>query len=96
MREYELMCVLTPELDEAGLEAQNERLKSLITTRGGEVLSLEPWGKRRLAYSIAGFREGVYTVTRFSMAPEQTEALDRSLRLTEAVLRHLIIRPDAN
>ena len=96
MREYELMCVLNPELDEGGLEAQNERLKSLIATRGGEVLSVEPWGKRRLAYAIEGFREGIYTVTKFNLPPEQTDALDRGLRLNEAVIRHLIVRPDSD
>jgi small subunit ribosomal protein S6 len=89
------MCVLDPELDEAGLEAQNERLKSLITARGGEVVSVEPWGRRRLAYPIKGFRDGIYTVTRFKMPTEGADALDRNLRLTEAVIRHLIVRPDS-
>lgn len=95
MREYELMTVLTPELDDAGVEAQTERLKTMIANRGGEVLSVEPWGRRRLAYPIKHHRDGIYTVTRFKMAPEQAEALDRSLRLTEEVLRHLIVRVDS-
>jgi small subunit ribosomal protein S6 len=95
LREYELMCVLNPELDEAGIEAQNERLKTLIANRGGEVVNFEPWGKRRLAYPVQGFGDGVYFVTRFKMQPEETEALDRSLRLTESVIRHLIVRPDS-
>ncbi len=94
MREYELMCVLNPELDEAGQEAQNERIKTLITSRKGEVINVEPWGRRRLAYPIGGFRDGIYLVTRFKMPPEETDALERSLRLTESVIRHLVVRPD--
>lgn len=95
MREYELMCVLDPELDEAALEAQTERLKTLISGRGGEVLSVEPWGRRRLAYPIKNFRDGFYTVTRFTMPPEEADALDRNLRLTESVIRHLVVRPES-
>lgn len=94
MRDYELMCVYNPDLDDAGHETQSERVKTLITSRGGEVVSIEPWGRRRLAYPIKGFRDGIYSVTRFKMAPEQTEALERGLRLTESVIRHLIVRPD--
>ena len=96
MRDYELMCVLDPELDEAGVEAQNERLKTLIGGRSGEVVSVEPWGRRRLAYPIKGFRDGFYTVTRFKMPPEETAALERSLRLTEAIIRYLVVRPDSH
>jgi small subunit ribosomal protein S6 len=95
VREYELMCVLNPELDEPGLEAQNERLKSLITSRGGEVVDVQSWGRRRLAYPISRFRDGFYSVTRFTMPPEEADALERSLRLTESVIRHLIVRPDS-
>jgi small subunit ribosomal protein S6 len=96
VREYELMCVLNPELDEAGLETQTERLKTTITGRGGEVVSVDPWGRRRMAYEVKNFRDGYYVVTRFKLAPEEADALDRNLRLNEAVLRHLIIRPDSN
>lgn len=95
MREYELMCVLNPDLDEGGLEAQNERLKTLITSRGGEVVDVQSWGRRRLAYPISRFRDGFYSVTRFTMSPEEADALERSLRLTESVIRHLIVRPDS-
>ena len=96
MREYELMCVFNPELDESGLESETERLKGLIAARGGEVASLEPWGRRRLAYPIKGFRDGIYAITRFTMPPDQTDVLDRNLRLTESVIRHLIVRPEAD
>jgi small subunit ribosomal protein S6 len=87
------MCVLNPELDEAGLEAQTERLRTAIIGRGGEVVSVDPWGRRRMAYEVKNFRDGFYVVTRFKLAPEEAEVLDRNLRLNESVLRHLIVRP---
>jgi small subunit ribosomal protein S6 len=96
VREYELMCVLNPELDEPALEAQTERIKGLITARGGEVLSVEPWGRRRLAYPIKTFRDGIYSVTRFRLNPDEADVLDRNLRLNETIIRHIMVRPDSN
>jgi small subunit ribosomal protein S6 len=96
VRDYELMCVLNPELDEAGQEAQHERLKTLIAARNGDEVNVEPWGRRRLAYSIKGFRDGLYVLTRFKMSPTEADVLERNLRLTDSVIRHLLIRPNAD
>jgi small subunit ribosomal protein S6 len=95
MRDYELMVILDPNLDEAGVEAESERVRSLVTARGGEVVSFEPWGRRRLAYPIKRFRDGYYAVVRFKMTPEESDALERALKLAESVIRHLIVRPEA-
>lgn len=95
MRDYELMFILDPTLDEAGLEAESERVRSLIAARGGEVVSFEPWGRRRLAYPIKRFRDGFYVVTRFRLVPEETEVLERGLKLAESVIRYLVVRPEA-
>jgi small subunit ribosomal protein S6 len=92
VRDYELMAVLSPELDEAGIEAQHERLRTLITARGGEIVSIEPWGRRRLAYQVGSFREGNFAVIRFRMPPGESDALERGLRLAESVIRHLIVQ----
>ena len=92
MRDYELMVVLSPELDEAGVEATTERLGTQITGRGGEVVDVQKWGRRRLAYPIAKHRDGFYTVHKLKLAPDTTEPLERALRLNESVLRHLLVR----
>ncbi len=55
MRDYELMVVLTPELDDDGVNATTERVKSLVTSRGGEVVDVQQWGRRRMAYPIRKF-----------------------------------------
>ena len=94
MRDYELMVVLTPELDDDGVTATTERVKSLVAARGGEVVDVQPWGRRRLAYPIKRLRDGYYAVAKLKLDPEAAEPLDRSLRLTEPVIRHMLVRLD--
>ena len=94
MREYELMFVLTPELQEDGVTAAAERVTSLITNRGGEITKVDTWGRRRMAYPIRHQLDGLYTVMRFRLEANLTDELDRNLRLNESVLRHLIVRAE--
>jgi small subunit ribosomal protein S6 len=94
MRDYELMIVLSPELDEAGVDATTERLSTQIGGRGGEVVDVQKWGRRRLAYPIERHRDGFYAVAKLKIAPETAEPLERSLRLNESVIRHLLVRLD--
>lgn len=94
MREYELMYLLSPELPEDEMTAATERVSSLITNRGGEITKVDTWGRRRLAYPIRRHMDGYYTVLRFNFEPGQTVDLDRNLRLTEQVLRHIIVHAE--
>jgi len=94
LREYELMYLLTPELPEDEMTAATERVSSLITNRGGEITKVDTWGRRRLAYPIRRHSDGYYTVLRFNLEPEQTVELERNLRLTEPVLRHIIVHAE--
>jgi small subunit ribosomal protein S6 len=96
MRDYELMVVLTPDLDEDGVTAATDRVKTLVTSRGGEVVDLQAWGRRRLAYSIEKHRDGFYAVAKLKLSPDAAEPLDRGLRLSDAVMRHLLVRLDEN
>jgi len=94
MRDYELMVVLTPELDEEGVTTATERVTTMVTSRGGEVVDVQPWGRRRLAYPIQKYRDGFYAVAKLKLTPESTEPLERSLTLNESVIRHLLVRMD--
>jgi small subunit ribosomal protein S6 len=96
LRDYELMLVLDPNLDEAGIEGVTNRIATLVTQRGGTVLDSQVWGRRRLAYPIRRFRDGVYILSHLHLAPDATEELERNFRLTEAILRHLLIRAPAS
>jgi small subunit ribosomal protein S6 len=97
VRDYELMVVLDPNLDEAGVEALTTRITNLVSQRGGTVESVEnapPWGRRRLAYPIGRYRDGFYVLTRLRLPPPLAAEVERALKLTESVVRHLLVRTD--
>jgi small subunit ribosomal protein S6 len=89
---YELMYVVRPTLDEQTLAALKEKIEKFITGAGGEIVRRDDWGKRRLAFPIAKFTEGFYTVLQFKLASTGVRDLERSLKLTEEVLRYLVTR----
>ncbi|MCJ7831014.1 MAG: 30S ribosomal protein S6 [Dehalococcoidia bacterium] len=94
MRDYELVVVIDPEIDEERLSATLDRISQLVTTRGGEVIDVDRWGKRKLAYPIKRRSEGDYVITHFRLEPAQAAELEAGLRLSEEVLRHLLIRSE--
>jgi small subunit ribosomal protein S6 len=94
VRDYELMVVLDPNLDEAAIEALNTRIQTLVTQRGGTVENVDAWGRRRLAYPIGRFRDGVYILSRLQLPPTAASEIERALKLTESVIRHLLVRSE--
>jgi small subunit ribosomal protein S6 len=88
------MVVLDPNLDEAAIDALNTRIQNMVTQRGGTIESVEPWGRRRLAYPIGRYRDGVYILSRFQMPPNAAAEIERALKLTESVIRHLLVRAE--
>lgn len=92
MRSYEAIVVYDPALSEEVVEGEIERLKGLIGKEGGQVQDLQKWGKKRLAYEIKKKREGVYVLCRFTATPAAMQELDRILKITETVLRYLLVR----
>lgn len=93
-RPYEIMYLVQPSADEERLGAINERIQSTIATLGGKVEKVAPPVRRRLAYELDRHREGQYGVIEFQLPPEQSRELDRTIRLTEDVLRYLVVRRD--
>lgn len=92
MRSYETVFILRPELEEEKANEVVEKLKSLIENHGGQLTKVEKWGKRRLAYEIDHTREGVYMIFQFDATSEVAQELDRVLRITDGILRHIIVR----
>ncbi len=98
MRDYEMMVILSPTIEEEAVPAALERISQAIASHDGEVgeVSTEPpWGRRRLSYPIDDHKDGFYAVYRFRLDPEHTKELDRDLKLNDQVLRFLVTRPDA-
>jgi small subunit ribosomal protein S6 len=90
LRDYELMYVVRPDLDEDGLRTAQEAVQGLVEGQGGEVLNTTPWGKRRLAYEIAGLRDGHYVIVEFRGDGAKVKELERALRINDQVIRHMI------
>jgi len=94
LRTYELMMIAEPELDEEGVAAVTERVQQVITNNGGEVIKVKQMGRRKLAYPIQRRREGHYVLIHANMERETITELERNLRLSEDVFRHLLVRLD--
>lgn len=95
MRQYELMVILDPELDDRTVQPQLEKFLTVITKEKGTVDNLDVWGRRRLAYEIKKKAEGIYAVVNFTAEPATAKELDRQLGLNELVMRTKLLRADA-
>ncbi len=90
MHNYELVCIVHPDLDENAFKGVLEKVNSWVTESGGTVDKLDVWGRRRMAYSIRKQREGQYAVMNISLPPAAAAELERSLRFQENILRSMI------
>ncbi|ONI43757.1 30S ribosomal protein S6 [Candidatus Epulonipiscioides gigas] len=88
---YELAIVLIASLGDEEKHAQLDKVKELITRFGGEITKVDDWGKRKLAYEIDKKKEGFYYFIEFNAAPEAPAEIESRLRITETVLRYLIV-----
>lgn len=94
MRAYEALYIIRLEQDEEQINAVIEKFKTLVENRGGEITKLDKWGKRRLAYEIKHNREGFYVLMEFNGEPDTVAELDRVYRITDEVLKFMIIREE--
>jgi small subunit ribosomal protein S6 len=90
MRNYEVVLIIHPDLDEAALTGIVDKVKGWITDGGGVVDKADVWGKRRMAYVVRKQREGQYVYLETQMKPTFSSELERNLRLTESIMRFLV------
>lgn len=81
-------------MDEESVKASIEKFKGVIENAGGTVDNVDFWGKRKLAYEISKVNEGYYTLINFSANPELPKELDRVFRITDSVIRHIIVKDE--
>jgi len=93
-RDYELGFILNPEVSEEQSHAILERVEQIVSTYDGQVVRVNQWGRRRLAYPIQHHRDGFYVFFDMNLTPETVLELDRTMKVSEEVLRHLIKRRD--
>ena len=94
LREYELMYIVRPTVSEEQFPGITERVDAMVGNLGGEVGEKAPWGKRRLAYPIQNHEDGYYVVARIRMNPSRTRQLEEQLRISDDVIRHILVRQE--
>jgi len=93
-RDYELGFILNPEVSEEQTSAILERIEKIVKNYDGQVVKVNQWGRRRLAYPIEHHRDGNYVFIDMILTPETVLELDRTLKVSEEVMRHLVKRRD--
>ncbi len=91
-RSYEAMVILKPELSDEEVTETIKKYEEMISSLGGEIINIENWGKKKLAYEMDKKREGIYVIINFKLLPEHVETINRSMRLDGNVHRHMIVR----
>ncbi|KPL18510.1 MAG: hypothetical protein AMJ93_13745 [Anaerolineae bacterium SM23_84] len=96
MSGYELVFIVQPELEQESLDALVQKITETISDLEGQVEQVDPWGKRRLAYPIQNYSEAFYYLMQIELPRTSVRNLERNLKLTENVIRHLVLRIDGH
>lgn len=95
MRRYELVVIIGPQVPDDDVPATLDKLvRQPVESRGGQIEEVDHWGRRKLAYPISKQVEGSYVVTHLQLDPQRAKELEQGLRISEEVLRHLLVRLD--
>ncbi|BBH23401.1 30S ribosomal protein S6 [Paenibacillus baekrokdamisoli] len=91
MRKYEIMYIIRPDVEQESVQALTDKFQGIIGN-GGEVTKHDVMGKRRLAYEINKIRDGIYVLVHFNATPEVVAELDRVMKITDEIIRFLIVK----
>jgi len=92
MRKYEMMAIIHPDLDSDTHDKSVKKIEKLIADNQGTLDSVDHWGKKRFAYEINHLKDGSYSIFSFSGAPETIAEIDRVLKISDDVVRFMIVR----
>lgn len=92
MNLYEKIMILDPDLDEKTMEETVEKVKGLITRHGGEILKLEHWGKRKLAYELNKRQQGYYILLLFKSSPSTIGEIEKFCKVTDPVIKFMVVK----
>src|SRR5665213_4536166 len=93
-RQYELVYILPPDTNEQQVAELHEQIEQVVARLNGNIEKNENWGRRRLAYEIGPFKEGVYVLEVINGSGELMKELDRRLKVLDQVFRHIVVRVD--
>ncbi len=93
-RTYELIYILKPEATEQEVADLQAQVEGIVQRLGGSIEKTEPWGRRKLAYEIGKHKEGFYVLHVIQGSGELMKEIDRRLKVTDGLIRHLVVRVD--
>jgi small subunit ribosomal protein S6 len=93
-RQYELVYILPPDITDQQVTELHQQIEAVVSRMNGQIEKMENWGRRRLAYEIGHFKEGVYVLEVINGSGELMKELDRRLKVMDQVIRHLVVRVD--
>ncbi|MCG3163826.1 MAG: 30S ribosomal protein S6 [Acidobacteria bacterium] len=94
MRTYEVAFIAAPNTADDDLSKLNSQIEHIVAERGGKITKVDNWGRRKLAYRIGKFDEGIYTFVYIEGVGQEIAEVERRLRVTDFVIRHLTVRTD--
>ncbi len=94
MRTYEVSYIAAPNVADDDLAKLTSQLEHIVTDRGGKITKVDAWGRRKLAYSIGKFEEGLYTILFIEGSGQEISEVERRLRVTDFIIRHMTVRTD--
>ncbi|KRG07978.1 30S ribosomal protein S6 [Lederbergia galactosidilytica] len=94
MKKYEIMYIIRPNIEDEAKKALIERFDGVLTSNGAEIIESKDWGKRRLAYEIEDFREGLYHLIHANATPEAVQEFDRLAKINGDIIRHIVVKDE--
>lgn len=94
MRKYEILYIIRPNIGDEEKTALVERFDNILKDNGAEIIESKEWGKRRLAYEIDNYRDGIYHVITVNAEPAAIQEFDRLIKISDDVIRHIVVRLD--
>lgn len=94
MRKYEILYIIRPNIGDEEKTALVERFDNILKDNGAEIIESKEWGKRRLAYKIDNYRDGIYHVITVNAEPAAIQEFDRLIKISDDVIRHIVVRLD--
>ena len=93
-RKYELVYVVSPDATDEQVADLHKQVEAIVQRIGGELEKTESWGRRKLAYEIGRYKEGIYVLDIILGSGELMKEIDRRFKVTELIIRHLVVRVD--
>ena len=94
MKAYEILYIIRPDLEEEATNALVDRFSTLAANNGAQNVTVDKWGKRRLAYEIKDYKEGQYVLMNFEAEGHTSQEIERVMKISDDVIRFLTVKKD--